>query len=117
MNSRCSLAALTAFTLTALALTSLAAGPVLAAPALTDENAPRRVAVSYADLNLDTAGGQAVLTARIHRAAEAVCGPEPDSRDVKAQMAFRRCMKQSIDTAAAAIPAPSQVAGGAKPAG
>jgi len=107
MNTRYSLAALTALTLTVLTLTALAAGPALAAPALADENAPRRVAVSYADLNLNTSGGQAVLTARIHRAAEAVCGPEPDSRDVKAQMAFRRCMKQSIDTAVAAVPAPS----------
>ena len=59
----------------------------------------------------------AILVARIHRAAETVCGPEPDSRDVKAQMAFRGCMKQSVDTAVAAIPSASQLAGSVKPAG
>jgi len=104
MTIRYGLAAIAAPTLIAL---TLIAGPALARPAQTNDEAPRQAAASYADLNLDTAQGQAILAARIHRAAEAVCGPEPDSRDVKAQMAFRRCMKQSIDTAVAAVPAPS----------
>jgi UrcA family protein len=73
--------------------------------------------VSFADLNLNTATGQAILVARIHRAAEAVCGPEPDSRDLKRLPPYRQCMKQSVDTAVAAIPSASQVAGRLKPAG
>jgi UrcA family protein len=109
MHTRYALAAFAALTLTA--------GPALARPAQADDEAPRQATVSYADLNLNTAGGQAVLTARLHRAAEAVCGPEPDSRDVKAQMAFQRCMKQSLNTAIAGVPTASQVAGSAKPAG
>jgi UrcA family protein len=109
MNTRYSLAALAALT--------LIAGPALARPAQTDDAAPRQAAASYADLKLDTAQGQAILVARIHSAAEAVCGPEPDSRDVKAQMAFRGCMKQSVDTAMASIPSASQLAGSVKPAG
>jgi UrcA family protein len=108
MNTRYALAALAALT--------LIAGPALAAPAQTDD-APRQAAVPCGDLNLNTPSGQAILTARIHRAAEAVCGPEPDSRDVKAQMAFRGCLKQSVDTAVAAIPSASQLAGSARPAG
>jgi UrcA family protein len=102
--------------LAALAALTLIAGPALARPAQTDE-APRQAKVSYADLNLNTPAGQAVLAARIRRAAEAVCGPEPDSRDVKAVMTFDRCMKQSTDQAVASVPAASQTAGSAKPAG
>ena len=99
------------------AFTTLIAGPALAQPAQTDGDAPRRAVVSYADLNLNTAVGHAVLVARIQRAAEQVCGPEPDSRDLKPLMAFRRCMSQTVDTAVAAIPTASQLAGSAKPAG
>ncbi|MGZ3276196.1 MAG: UrcA family protein [Caulobacteraceae bacterium] len=98
------------YALAALAAVTLAAGPALAHPA-QDEDGPRQAAVSYADLNLDTASGQAVLVARIRRAAEAVCGGEPDSRDVKAQMTFRGCMKQTVGTAVAAIPSVSKLAG------
>jgi UrcA family protein len=107
MSTRYGLIALTALT--------LIAGPALARP--NADEAPRQAKVSYADLNLNTAAGQAVLAARIRRAAEAVCGPEPDSRDVKALMTFNRCMKQSTGEALAAIPAASQTAGSAKPAG
>jgi UrcA family protein len=115
MNTRHALAALAAPTLMAVSLAMVA--PALAAPAQADDAAPRRMAVSYADLNLDTGDGQAVLTARIHRAAEAVCGPEPDSRDVKALMAFDGCMQQSVGAAVSAIPHARRVAGSAKPAG
>lgn len=104
------------YSLAALAAMSLLAGPALAQPAQTDDS-PRQVAVSYADLNLDTASGQAVLVERIHRAAEVACGGEPDSRDVKATMAYRGCLKHSVETAVAAIPSPSQLAGISKPAG
>jgi UrcA family protein len=105
------------YTLAALAALSLIGGPALARPTQADDAAPRQAAVSYADLNLNTETGQAILVARIHRAAEAVCGPEPDSRDLKRLMPYRACMKQSVDTAVAAIPSASHVAGGSKPAG
>jgi len=107
----------THYSLAALAILTLTAAPALAAPAQTDESAPRQAAASYADLNLNTPEGQAILVARIHRAAEAVCGPEPDSRDLKRQAPYRQCMKQSVDTAVAAIPTASQMAGKVKPAG
>lgn len=119
MHTRYALAALTASTLATSALTAalaLAAGPALAQAAQSDD-APRSAAVSYADLNLNTAKGQAILVARIHRAAEAVCGPEPNARDLKQALPYRQCLKQSVDTAVAAIPAASQLAGALKPAG
>ncbi|MEI9889983.1 MAG: UrcA family protein [Caulobacteraceae bacterium] len=89
------------------ALSLIVAGPALSQPADT-----RRLAVSYADLDLKTSGGQAELVARIRRAAERVCAPIPDQRDVKALMAFERCMKKSVDTAVAAIPTTSRLAAG-----
>jgi UrcA family protein len=99
----------TRYAVAALAALTLFAGPALARPTQA-EDSPRQTAVSYADLNLSTAQGKAILVARIQRAAEAVCGEAPDSRDVKAQMAFRACMKQSVDTAVAAIPGATQLA-------
>jgi UrcA family protein len=110
MTTRYILAAVAAFT--------LISGPSVARPVQADEDsAPRQATVSYAGLDLNSPQGQAILAARIHRAAEAVCGPEPDSRDLKRLMPYRQCMKQSVDTAVAAIPSPSQVAGRARPAG
>jgi UrcA family protein len=105
-------AALAASTL--LALTP-AAGGAWAAPA--EESVTQKLAVSFADLNLSSAEGQAILAARIHRAAQAVCGPEPDPRDLAQLPSYRRCMKQSVDAAVAAIPAASHMAGSGKPAG
>jgi UrcA family protein len=107
----------TPFTLAAVTALTLISVPAFAQAARADEEAPRQAAVSFADLNLNTANGQAILVARIHRAAEAVCGPEPDSRDLKRLPPYRQCMKQSVDTAVAAIPSASQVAGRLKPAG
>jgi UrcA family protein len=109
MTTRYALAVATAIT--------LISAPAFAEPARTDDEAPRQATVSYADLNLNTVGGLAVLKARIQRAAEAVCGPEPDSRDLARVMPFRLCMKQTVDTAVAAIPSASHLAGSGKPAG
>lgn len=101
------------------ALATFAALTLLSGPALakTDDDAPRQSTVSYADLNLNTPGGQAILVARIHRAAETVCGPEPDARDLKRLPPYQACLKQSTEAAVAAIPSASQMAGTTKPAG
>ena len=107
----------TRYALTALAALSLISTPAFSQSVRSDDDATRQAVVSYADLNLNTPFGQAVLKARIQRAAEVVCGPEPDSRDLAPLMAFRRCMKQTVDTAVAVIPSADQLAGSAKPAG
>ena len=104
------------YSLAALAALSLTTTPALARPVQTDGDT-KRTTVSYADLNLLTDAGQAELMARIRHAAEAVCAPTPDQHDVKAVMAFERCMKQSVEMGVAAIPTPSQLAGSGKPAG
>ena len=97
------------FTLMAFAFISSAA---LAQPA----EAPR-LSVSFADLNLQTADGQAALRERIRRASEVVCGMSLGQRDLQAKLAVDRCMKQSFDQAVASIPAPSLMAGSTKPVG
>jgi UrcA family protein len=107
----------TRYALAALAALTSTTGSALARPIETDDQAPAHVTVSYADLNVNTPDGQAVLVARIHRAAEKVCGPEPDSRDLKRAEPYRQCTKQSVDAAVAAIPTANQLAGTAKPAG
>ena len=107
----------TQYTLAALTALTLISGHAFAKTTQADEQAPRQAAVSYADLNLNSTDGQAILVARIHRAAAAVCGPEPDPRDLERLPSYNRCLKQSVDTAVAAIPSPSQMAGKLKPAG
>jgi UrcA family protein len=104
-------------TLAAVTALVLISTPAFSQPVQIDPDTPRQAVVSYADLNLNTAHGQAILAARIHRAAVSVCGPEPDSRDLVRLPSYRQCMKQSVDTAVAAIPSASQVAGRIRPAG
>lgn len=101
----------------ALAALSLISTPAFSQAVRADDDGPRQATVSYADLDLNSADGQAILVARIHRAAEAVCGPEPDSRDLERLLPYRRCMKQSVETAVASIPSPNRLAGKVKPAG
>jgi UrcA family protein len=105
------------YALVTVAALTLISTPAFAQAVQTNDEGPRQSAVSYADLNLNTQGGHDVLVARIHRAAESVCGPEPDSRDLKRLGPYRQCMKQSVGEAVTAIPRARDVAGSAKPAG
>lgn len=104
MHSRLSL-------LAAAFVVSCSAAAAFAAPVKEDGDT-WRTAVPYADLKLNTAAGQAVLKARLQQAAEQVCGPRPDQRDLRASADFRSCMKAGVKTALAAIPAASQMAAG-----
>lgn len=63
--------------------------PLLAAmPASAGE--AKRIEVSYADLNLVSAAGQATLEQRIARALRSVCSHDGD-RSLAAVMAARKC--------------------------
>jgi|SRR5580692_1137504 UrcA family protein len=82
------------FTLAAVAAVCLAA---VAAGAHADEAAvavPTRT-VHYADLNLNTQAGAAVLYKRIRNAAEQVCG-DVGSRDLAQAAAARACVDRAI---------------------
>jgi UrcA family protein len=84
-----------------LASFALAAQPALAsaaAPAQADREVQHRM-VSYADLDLSTAGGQAKFDARLRRAAATVCeanyGPHPLTEAMEA----RRCYRDALQSA------------------
>jgi UrcA family protein len=82
------------FTLAAVAAVCLAA---VTAGAHADEAAsavPART-VHYADLNLNTPAGAAVLYKRIRNAAEQVCG-DVGSRDLAQAAAARACVGRAI---------------------
>lgn len=83
-----------------------------AAPVVqTRDSDTGQVTVSYADLNLNSAAGQARLKMRIRQAARTVCGLAPDNKDLGAVHLFDACVRKSIGAAMAAVPAPSVVAG------
>lgn len=61
-----------------------------------------QVHVSYADLNLHTSAGAAVLNHRITVAAEQVCGPSAD-RELSRRARFDACKTRAIADALAAV--------------
>lgn len=78
--------------------TILAAALVAAAtPALAQDPAPR-IAVAYADLNLNTAGGVAELDRRIDRAVDRVC-PDAIGPYIQEIRAAAKCRKQTAAVA------------------
>jgi UrcA family protein len=80
------LAAVAAVCLTAVAAGAHADQAVTAAPART---------VHYADLNLNTQAGAAVLYKRIRNAAEQVCG-DVGSRELAQAAAAKACVNRAI---------------------
>jgi UrcA family protein len=63
-----------------------------------DDDEPKSMTVSYADLNLSTPAGVAALRRRIHWAATVVCGGDPPS-DLEGQVHFRLCVADAADKA------------------
>ena len=64
-------------------------------------NPPART-VRYADLNLNTPAGAAVLYKRIKYAAEQVCG-DVNARQLKEAMAAKACVAQAVDAGVHAV--------------
>jgi UrcA family protein len=56
---------------------------------------PRRIVVSYDDLNLSAAAGADVVKHRIDAAARSACGPAPDIRDLADSSAFAACVSRA----------------------
>lgn len=73
--------------------TLLIAAAMLASSAAIAE--PTRVPVSYAGLDLASPRGQALLDRRIAQAARRICRPDV-SADLAAQLAARRCMRETV---------------------
>ena len=65
------------------------------------DEAPART-VRYADLNVNTPAGAAVLYQRIRYAAEQVCG-DVNARQLKEAMAAKACVAQAVDAGVRAV--------------
>lgn len=80
-----------------LASAALAAAAAFAAVPASAE-APTKIMVSYADLDLASAGGSAALEGRIKQAARHICGSEQAPGLVEAEM-VRKCRADVISSA------------------
>lgn len=65
----------------------------------------REVAVNYADLDLDSAGGRDQLEARIHRAARTVCGDDRGLRPLSETARIAECVRNARNSARSAMAA------------
>ncbi len=65
--------------------------------------AERKIAVSYADINISNPSGAAILLDRIALAAKNVCGPEPDIRDLTAHRLYDSCYKSAMNKSVASV--------------
>lgn len=74
---------------------------LLATPALAGSG--KSIAVRYGDLDLTAAAGKHTFERRIARAATAVCGGAPESRDLAANRAHGRCVASALESARPAI--------------
>jgi UrcA family protein len=66
------------------------------------DSEPKRVVVSFADLNLESARGNEMLNRRIHQAAETVCG-DLNSPALDARMRYEDCLRDATQRALADV--------------
>jgi UrcA family protein len=90
----------------ALAAALGASGIAAAADGAKRELVGNQVVVNYADLNLDNMAGNKALYARLSRAAERVCGPEPQLQDLRAHSRYRQCHDDALEKAVDRIGTP-----------
>ena len=69
----------------------LTSAALAAAPAT-----PASVTVSYRDLDLNKEAGVEQLYARLRRAAQAVCGPDTDIRDLGRTASRKACIAKAL---------------------
>lgn len=87
----------------------LAAAPITmlasVAPAQQSADARPQMTVSYADLNLNSDAGIAVLYSRLKNAARQVCG-DWDTRDLSRGLAATACINKAMSQAVAHVNSP-----------
>jgi UrcA family protein len=84
---------------TLIAMTAATLLTTLAAPALAQSTTDAaKAVVSYADLNLSSASGQAVLHTRIARAVDSVCPSQPRPNELSLQQEYTACHQQAWDS-------------------
>jgi UrcA family protein len=82
-----------------------AAAPTQAAPASNDPDMVT-IVVPAADLNLASAAGAKTLLARIHGAAEAICGVEPATIQFNMHRIYETCVTGTVDRTVAKLDNP-----------
>ena len=85
--------------------TTLAAAAQLAYAANPIDDSRRHIEVHYADLNLSTTEGAAVLYRRLQSAAESVCS-EGGTRDLQSTFRVKTCVSTAISAAVTKIDRP-----------
>ena len=83
-----------------------AASVAAAAPASAPTDERISVRVPVADLNLQSEAGARVALRRIAKAASAICGDEPDSREMARAALFRACVRSAVDRTVAEADSP-----------
>jgi UrcA family protein len=95
------------------------AAAVHAAPVAAPASDPSvmSVTVPVADLNLSNHAGAKTALQRIHAAAKAVCGEEPDIGAIERLSLYETCIRTSTDRAVASLDSPTATAlNGGQPA-
>jgi UrcA family protein len=83
----------------------------------TSDPSVMSITVPVADLNLSARAGAKTALQRIHAAAKAVCGQEPDIGAVERLSLYDACIKTSTDRAVASLDSPVATAlNGGRPA-
>jgi UrcA family protein len=72
--------------------------PVQAGGSAAPANA-RSMTVSYADLDLSGQAGVDALYSRLRTAADQVCGPKGDGRDLTRRFVWKQCYEAALDNA------------------
>jgi UrcA family protein len=102
----------------ALALASMAfATTTVAAPAGFEADTVS-VKIPLSGIDLHTRAGAGVVLNRIRQASRAICGEEPDGRDLHSRAIWVACVKETADRAVTSLNSPLVTAlnGGAAPA-
>ncbi len=84
-------------------IVAFAAASVFAATATTAQTVRTDVRVSYADINLASASGQATLARRIDAAAGKACSVDANQRDLALKANSARCYNAAVSGARTAI--------------
>lgn len=92
-------------------LVLLCATLVATSTALTLPAAARSIRVQYGELDLSGPQGRQILLARLHRAAEDICGDVPTAMSSPLyRKAYRRCETDTVNRAISSLPQAAQTA-------
>jgi UrcA family protein len=94
----------TTFGCATLVLASIVSGTAIASDTATE---PPMSAVSFADLNLNSAAGVATLYRRIEHAANQVCDYPRETRQIKITVDLRTCKARATERAVLQVGSPA----------